>query len=143
MCDGATFNNFPVDVMRTRRGVGCVVGVDLSARKPRRLEITEVPPWWALLWDRLRPHRLRRYRLPSLTSILLNSTILYSESRLRVTRKLIDVHFKPPLERVGLLQWSRADDIASQGYRYACEVLDRDDVQACFARAQDLQPAAR
>lgn len=136
MCDGATFNNFPVDVMRTRRGVGCVVGVDLSARKPRRLEFDEVPPWWSLLWDRLRPHKSRRYRLPSLTSILLNSTILYSESRLRSTRKLIDVHFKPPLERVGLLQWGRADDIAGQGYRYACEVLDREEVRQRFAQAQ-------
>jgi NTE family protein len=143
LCDGATFNNFPVDVMRTRRGVGCVVGVDLSARQPRRLEIAEVPPWWAMLWDRLRPRKRRRYRLPSLTSILLNSTILYSESRLRTTSKLIDVHFKPPLERVGLLQWSRADDIASQGYRYAGEVLAREDVLQRFGQALGSQPAAR
>ena len=38
LCDGGTFNNFPVDVMRDMRGVGTVIGVDLGARNPRRLE---------------------------------------------------------------------------------------------------------
>ena len=43
LCDGGTFNNFPVDVMRDMRGVGTVIGVDLGARNPRRLEFDEVP----------------------------------------------------------------------------------------------------
>ena len=30
LCDGGTFNNFPVDVMRRMRGVGKVIGVDLN-----------------------------------------------------------------------------------------------------------------
>lgn len=34
LCDGATFNNFPVDVMRARRGVGCVIA-STSARASR------------------------------------------------------------------------------------------------------------
>ena len=57
LCDGGTFNNFPVDVMRAMRGVGKVIGVDLGARQPRRLEFDEVPGSWALLRDRLRPRR--------------------------------------------------------------------------------------
>ena len=43
LCDGGTFNNFPVDVMRDMRGVGTVIGVDLGARTPRRLEFDEMP----------------------------------------------------------------------------------------------------
>ena len=35
-CDGGTFNNFPADVMRRMRGVGKVIGVDLSFRRPRQ-----------------------------------------------------------------------------------------------------------
>jgi NTE family protein len=123
LCDGGTFNNFPVDVMRARRGIGCVIGVDLSARKPRRIELTETPGPWALLRDKLRPRRSRRYHLPSLSSILLNATILYSESRLAAAERLIDIHIKPPLERVGLLQWSRFDAIVQQGYEHAKAVL--------------------
>jgi len=125
MCDGGTFNNFPVDVMHGMRGVGRVIGVDLlNHRKPRRALAEEVPGTWALLRDRLRPRARRRYRLPSLVSLLMNVTVLYSASRLQQTRKLIDVYMNPPLDRVGMLQWKRFEQIVAQGYAHACEVLD-------------------
>jgi len=130
LCDGGTFNNFPVDVMRGQRGIGCVIGVDLSARTPRRIEFDEVPGTWALLRDRLRPRPQRRYRLPSLVSYLLNITILYSVSRQREARALTDIYLHPPLERVGLLEWGRFDGIVGQGHAHAREVLARPDVQA-------------
>ena len=124
VCDGGTFNNFPVDVMRAQRGVGRVIGVDLSAGKRRPFEHQEVPGPWALLRDRLRPRKARRYRFPSLVAYLMNVTILYSTSRQREARKLCDVYFNPPLLRVGMLQWSSFDSIVEQGYRHALEVLD-------------------
>jgi NTE family protein len=124
LCDGGTFNNFPVDVMRDMRGVGTVIGVDLGARSPRRLEFDEVPGGWKLLLDRLRPRAKRRYRVPSLMAYLLNVTILYSTSRQQQLRQLTDVYFSPPLQRVGLLQWSRFDQIVQQGYDHATELLN-------------------
>jgi len=123
LCDGGTFNNFPVDLMRDMRGVGTVIGVDLGARNPRRLEFDQVPGAWTLLRDRLRPRSKRRYRLPSLTAYLLNVTILYSTSRQQQLRQLTDLYFSPPLHRVGLLQWSRFDQIVAQGHEHATEVL--------------------
>lgn len=130
LCDGGTFNNYPVDVMKARRGIGCVLGVDLGSRKPRKLTFDEVPGTWALLRDRLRPRKARRYRLPSLSAYLLNVTILYSTSRERESRRMTDVQFNPPLERVGLLEWDRFDSIAQQGYEHAREVLGRPEVVA-------------
>lgn len=124
LCDGGTFNNFPVDVMRGMRGVGHVIGVDLGFKNPRRIPHPDVPGTWALLRDRLRPRHKRRYRLPSLSAYLMNVTILYSTSRQREARKLTDVYMNPPLPRVGMLQWDRFDQIAEQGYAHACEVLD-------------------
>jgi NTE family protein len=124
LCDGGTFNNFPVDAMREMRGVGKVIGVDLGVRNPRHLEFDEVPGSWTLLLDRLRPRNKRRYRLPSLTAYLLNITILYSTSRQREARLLTDLYFNPPLYKVGLLEWARFDQIVRQGHEYAAEVLD-------------------
>ncbi|MCU0951301.1 MAG: patatin-like phospholipase domain-containing protein [Burkholderiaceae bacterium] len=123
LCDGGTFNNFPVDRMRALRGVGRVIGVDLGVRTARRIEFDEVPGSWALLRDRLRPRGARRYRLPSLTSYLMNITILYSVSQQSQARALADLYFNPPLYKVGLLQWSRFDDILRQGERHALEVI--------------------
>lgn len=123
LCDGGTFNNFPVDIMRDLRGVGPVIGVDLGAPHAKRLDLTEIPGTWELLRDRLRPRRKRRYRLPSLVSYLLNVTVLYSVSRQSDAKRLIDLYFNPPLFKVGMLQWSRFDHIVRQGERHAVEVL--------------------
>jgi NTE family protein len=136
LCDGGTFNNFPVDVMRRMRGVGTVVGVDLNASKPRRIEVTEMPSGWAMLLDRLRPRKRRRYRLPSLPVLLINSTILYSLSRQRQARALTDLYFNPPLDRVGMLDWKRFDQVVQQGYEHALQVLGE------RAPAPSSEPAA-
>jgi NTE family protein len=141
LCDGGTFNNFPVDVMRSRRGIGTVIGADLSARKSRRLEFAEVPSSWALLRDRFRPRKARRYKLPALSAYLLNVTILYSMSRQRAAQRITDIYFNPPLERVGLLDWTRIDTIVQQGYEHAREVLDRADMQAYASRLRSQCPA--
>jgi NTE family protein len=123
LCDGGTFNNFPVDVMRHQRGVGTVIGVDLGNHKARRVEHEEVPGTLALLRDRLRPRARRHYRFPSLLAYLMNVQILYSTSRQQHKRRLTDVYFNPPLERVGLLQWERFDEIVAQGHAHGLEVL--------------------
>ncbi len=130
LCDGGTFNNFPVDVMRNRRGIGRVFGVDLDFRKTRRMDMDEVPGSWALLRDRFRPRGKRRFRLPSMMSYLLNVTILYSMSRQSQARRMTDVYFNPPLDRVGLLEWDKFDDIVLQGHAHAVEVLQRDGIAA-------------
>jgi len=133
LCDGGTFNNFPVDVMRARRGIGTVIGVDLNFKKPRRMEFDDVPGTWALLRDRLRPRAQQRYKLPSLSAYLLNVTILYSMSRQREARSQTDIYFNPPLDRVGMLQWNRFDQIVEQGHAHALQVLAGPEVQKRLA----------
>lgn len=123
ICDGGTFNNFPVDVMRQQRGVGRVIGVDLSNRKTRRIEFDEMPSAWALLRDRLRPRKQRRYKLPSLANLLINTTVLYSASRQKEAQALTDLYFNPPLDRVGMLDWSKFDSVVQQGYQHALQTL--------------------
>ena len=82
-----------------------------------------MPGSWKLLLDRLRPRSKRRYRVPSLMAYLLNVTILYSTSRQQQLRQMTDIYFSPPLQRVGLLQWTKFDAIEQQGYDHAVEVL--------------------
>jgi NTE family protein len=130
LCDGGTFNNFPVDVMRSIRGVGRVMGVDLSYRRPRRIEHAEVPGTWALLRDRFRPRKQRLYRFPSLVAYLMNVTVMYSNSRQRQAQRLTDLYFNPALDRVGMLQWNRFDHIVAQGLAHGRQVLAGMDPEA-------------
>ena len=119
LCDGGTFNNFPADVMRRQRGVRTVIGVDLTVGRPRRLDFDEMPSGLTLLLDRLGGRRRRRFRVPSLSSLMLNATILYSVSRQAQTRALCDLYFNPPLERVGMLAWHRFDSVVARSREHA------------------------
>lgn len=122
-CDGGTFNNFPADVMRNMRGVGKVIGVDLSARRAKRLDFDEMPSAWQVLFDRLKPRARQRYRVPSLVSYLLNVSVLYSVSRQSESRRQTDLYFNPALFKFGFLQWGRFSAIVTQGDAHAREVL--------------------
>lgn len=128
LCDGATLNNFPVDIMRKARGVGTVIGIDLSVPARRPLTFDEVPGTWTLLRDRLRKRHKRKYKLPSLASYLMNVSILYSTSRRTQSEQLTDLYFNPPLKRVGLLDWRRFDQAVRQGYDHGKDVLARQDL---------------
>jgi len=122
MGDGGTFNNFPTDVMR-RQGVGYLVGSDLLQGRYAPLDNDEVPSTWQALLDRLRPRHRRRLRFPSLTSTLVSTTMLVSQSRQREARQRADLCFAPPLEGIGMLDWSRFDAIVELGYRHANGLL--------------------
>ena len=119
-----------------------MIGVDLDSRKPRALDFDEVPGTWALLRDRLRPRKPRRYHLPTLAAYLMNVTILYSMSRQRQAQRLTDLYFNPPLDRVGLLEWKRFDDIVQQGYAHAVEAL-RPAATSPMKRAARRRPTVR
>lgn len=123
LCDGGTFNNFPVDVMQQQRGLGTVIGVDLNMRRLRRVAFQTLPTWWQLALDRLRPRSRRRHKMPSLASYLMGVPVPYSNSRRVQSRAAIDLYFNPPMEKIGVLEWSRFDGIEQQGYEHAQQVL--------------------
>jgi NTE family protein len=122
LIDGGTFNNFPTDVM-SRRGAGRIIGVDLSLDKNHHLDFDEIPSPWQLARDRFRGRR-KKYRLPSLMSLLLNTTMLYSIARRKEARRYVDLFFNPNVSRFGLMEWKAYDRIVETGYQYAKEILD-------------------
>jgi NTE family protein len=122
LVDGGSFNNFPADVM-SRFGVGKVIGVDLNIDKPRKLALEQIPSPTNLLRDRFRAKRQRKYRLPSLLSIMLNATLLYSSARRNENIRHTDLYFNPDVSRYGIMNWSSYDSIVQKGYEHALERL--------------------
>jgi NTE family protein len=121
--DGGTFNNFPTDVM-DRMGAGRIIGVDLLRDRALRYDMDEVPGVMELLRDKLRGKH-RRYRLPTLTQLLLNTSMMHSYARQQAAQALVDLHFTPTVSGFGLLDWGQFDRIVDAGYRYAMEQLDK------------------
>lgn len=124
LVDGGSFNNFPADVM-SRFGVGRVIGVDLVIDKPRALTMEQMPGPLALLRDRFRNKRGRKYRLPSIMAIILNSTLLYSSARRNENVRHTDLYFNPDVSRYGIMSWAAFDQIVQKGYEHAVEVLTK------------------
>lgn len=122
MIDGGTFNNFPTDIM-SRMGISKIIGVDLSRDKIHKLEIAAMPTGWELLRDKFRPKHKKKYRLPSLMSILLNTTVLYSSSRQKEAKAFTDLLLNPNVSKYGLLDWAAFDKILAEGYEHTKTVL--------------------
>jgi NTE family protein len=122
MFDGGTFNNFPVDIM-AGLGAGQIIGVDLSTDHGRTFEMDHIPGTIAHLRDKLRPRKKQRYRLPTVPETLMTSSFISSLSRQKTMRKFADLLFQPRIERVGLLEWKRFEDIVAAGYDHAKKLL--------------------
>ncbi len=121
--DGGTFNNFPTDVM-DRMGAARIIGVDLLRDRGLRHELDDVPGSVELIRDKLRGAHAR-YDLPSLTTLLLNTSMMYSYARQQESHAFVDLHFAPGVGAFGLLDWSQFDRIVELGYRHALERLER------------------
>lgn len=122
LVDGGVFNNFPADVMtqmRARR----IIGVDLARRTSLPCAYEEVPGTWDLLCDLFRGAANARYGVPSLGTLLVGTTQLYSESRREQARSAVDVYVNPDLSAVGLLEWTAFDRTVALGYAETREVL--------------------
>ncbi|QUS40976.1 cyclic nucleotide-binding domain-containing protein [Tardiphaga alba] len=122
MFDGGTFNNFPVDVM-AELGVGKIIGIDLSTDHGRTFELASVPGTMALLRDKFRPRKKRRYRLPSVFETMLASSFITSASKQKSMRKHVHLLFQPQIPRTGLLEWKRFDQIVEASYVHARDML--------------------
>ncbi|MBE7369054.1 patatin-like phospholipase family protein [Ramlibacter pallidus] len=117
--DGGTFNNFPADVMR-RMGAARIVGVNLLRDRNVRYELEEIPGPFSLLRDKLLG---RRHRLPSITSLLLNASMMNSYARQKEVQALVDLYFAPDVHRYGMLEWGAFDKVVQAGYAHAQQVL--------------------
>lgn len=121
--DGGTFNYFPTNVMHNR-GAARIIGVDLLRERVLKYELEEVPSTLDLLRDKFRS-KSKQYGLPSMTTLLLNTSVMYSYARQHESHSFVDLHFAPDVNSFGMLDWSQFDRIVEVGYQHGLKQLDR------------------
>jgi NTE family protein len=124
LVDGGLFNNMPVDVM-ARTGVRTILAVDLRPQEQpvEPLGFDRVPGTWALLLDRLRGKAARRYRVPSMLTTLITTTVLNSAQKMRDVSADVDLMFHPDVSGIGMLEWRSYDKLVDVGYAHAKALL--------------------
>jgi len=115
--DGAVVNNLPVDVMR-QKPVSRIVAVDLSLAEQVNVDYATVPSPWAIFRGRYFPFS-RRYRVPSLSNIMLKATLLGTLERVKAQGRQADILLTPPVRRFGMTEVKSFEKIVQAGYEHA------------------------
>jgi len=115
--DGSVVNNLPVDVMR-QKPVSRIIAVDLGSAELLTVEFEAVPSPWAIFRGRYLPFA-RRYRVPSLSNIMLKATLLGTFDRVREQGQLADILLNPPVRKFGMTEVKSFEKIVQAGYDHA------------------------
>ncbi len=118
LVDGGVLNNLPADVMKAASG-GRVVAVNVTPDKDLSVSgpYPEAMSGWKLLLGR------QAVKLPGILAIMMRTTMLASTHRRDRVARDIDLLMNPPVERFGMFDWERLDDIAAAGYDCARSAL--------------------
>jgi predicted acylesterase/phospholipase RssA/CRP-like cAMP-binding protein len=119
--DGGVINNLPIDVMQ-QKPVSRIIAVDLSTIEPVEVDYSSIPSPWAVLMGRYLPFT-RRYRVPSLSTIMLKSILLGTQERVREQGKNADLLLKPLVRHYGMTEVKSFEKIEEAGYEHAITQL--------------------
>jgi predicted acylesterase/phospholipase RssA/CRP-like cAMP-binding protein len=143
LIDGAAMNNVPVEVMRERVGSGCIIAVDVT---PEVEPLGTVPfgpglSGWRILGRRLNPLAVSR-PTPTIFDILSRSTGLSQvrHQRAALAKDPVDLLLRPPITRLGALDFKAGVGIIDTGYQYAVEALAKSRIADRFVTSNSALP---
>lgn len=120
--DGGTFNNFPADIMRNL-DMNKVIGIDFMMEKNHKLNIEDMPSNNQVFRSKILGDKNKQYRLPGIGSIIINSTLMYSNAKRHESIAFLDLHFNPDVAKFGLTAWTDFHKIVEKGYQHAKQIL--------------------
>ena len=114
LVDGGVLNNVPADVMK-RLCRGPVVAVDVTPKKDLAVErpYPETGSGWSFLLNR------KSMDLPSIGAVIMRTVMLSSAHQRKLVARDIDLLVAPPIDRYGMFDWHKLEEIADTGYQAA------------------------
>jgi len=124
LVDGGYLNSLPADVMKYQMGARIVITVDVSTECKRKyFEYgTHLSGWW-VLWNSWNPF-LKTVQVPSMGDISDMLIWVSSEKHRKAVKLVSDLHFTPPIQDVGTLEYDRFDEVVEKSYLYAKPIVD-------------------
>ncbi|MBL7979320.1 MAG: patatin-like phospholipase family protein [Bacteroidetes Order II. Incertae sedis bacterium] len=111
--DGGVMDNLPIEPMY-KKPVKHIIAISLSLQSPHLVDIETVPSAWTLLVNKLT--KRRRFKLPQMASILINSLTLNSVQKQARTKSMVSIYLEMDFKKIGLLDWSKWEELLEQGY---------------------------
>lgn len=121
--DGGIFENLPVESLEVYP-VNKIIAVTLHSTKKYNLEYDVVPEPWQYLRDRILGKR--RLKVPTISTILMESMVLSSYSKYGESISKVDLHLHPPIHKIGLMEWDAYEDMVKIGQQYTNDIVDNE-----------------
>lgn len=126
LVDGAVLNNLPVDVM-IGLGSGTIVAVDVAPAEDLSVGTSyeEAPSAWQVLLQRVSPFHGGEGRFPSIYRILERTMLVASLAHSERVRAEVDLYLDPPVTGFPMFDWSRLEELAETGHRFALRRIEQ------------------
>ena len=120
--DGGVVDNLPIETMY-RYPVRQIIAVSLTQLKSQPVDFEETPSAMQILWDKLTGKK--KYRLPGITAVLVNSLTLNSRQKQEMSKSGVSIYLEMDLKGIGMLDDSRWKEIVQKGYDQMKEALEK------------------
>jgi predicted acylesterase/phospholipase RssA len=119
--DGGVVDNLPIEPMY-RYPVRHIIAISLSTLTTREVDYTETPSGAMLIWDKFT--RKKRYRIPGIMSLIINSLTLNSRQKQEATKAKVSLYFEMDLKGVSLLDDKNWRQTVQKGHDQMKSFLD-------------------
>lgn len=111
--DGGVIDNLPIQTMYNYP-VQHIIAISLSQVRTQEVDFDETPTALQLIWSKLTGKK--KYRLPGLSSILVNSLTLNSRQKQEMKKSGVAIYLEMELKGIGMLDDSRWKEIVKKGH---------------------------
>ena len=111
--DGGVTDNLPIETMY-KYPVRHIIAISLTQLKSQPVDFLETPSSTRILWDKITGKK--KFRLPGITSILVNSLTLNSRQKQEMSKSGVAIYLEMELKGIGMLDDSRWKEIVQKGH---------------------------
>ncbi|OOG70480.1 patatin-like phospholipase family protein [Algoriphagus sp. A40] len=119
--DGGVVDNLPIETMY-KYPVRHIIAISLTQLKSRPVEFDETPSSTSILWDKITGKN--KYRLPGITSILVNSLTLNSRQKQEMSKSGVAIYLEMELKGIGMMDDTKWKQIVQKGHDQMKEALE-------------------
>lgn len=111
--DGGVVDNLPIETMY-KYPVKHIIAISLSQLRTQEVDFDETPTASKLIWNNFTVKK--KYRIPGISSILVNSLTLNSRQKQEMTKSGVAIYLEMELKGVGMLDDTRWKEIVQKGH---------------------------
>jgi predicted acylesterase/phospholipase RssA len=111
--DGGVVDNLPIETMYNYP-VRHIIAISLTQLKSRPVDFDETPSAASMLWDKITGKK--KFRLPGIASILVNSLTLNSRQKQEMAKSGVAIYLEMELKGIGMMDDSRWKEIVQKGH---------------------------